>query len=170
MRWRSKAPSTTVRRWLFVAVTALLLYLTLRTQLRRWEAEAAQRRRAEIALRESEERFRTILYSIGDGVIITDSAGTISHMNRIAEELTGWKETEALRKPIQEVYGIVDEKSNAPAEQAVHRALQEGVLVDEPRPTMLVDRKGGRRPITDTAAPIRTPRNDIVGAALVFRD
>ena len=51
--------------------------------------------RAEREKTEAHELFRTTLYSIGDAVITTDAAGEVRHMNRVAERLTGWQETEA---------------------------------------------------------------------------
>src|SRR5208282_6191232 len=47
--------------WGFVAVTALLIYTLLRSQLRRLEQEAAERKRAEAALRTSDEQHRAVL-------------------------------------------------------------------------------------------------------------
>ncbi|MGD0251550.1 MAG: PAS domain S-box protein [Verrucomicrobiota bacterium] len=45
----------------FVAVTALLIYTLLRGQLRRLEQEAAERKRAQEALRNSDEQHRAVL-------------------------------------------------------------------------------------------------------------
>jgi PAS domain S-box-containing protein len=44
--------------WAFVVVTALLLYASLYGQLKRWEREAAARRKAEEALQKSEEHLQ----------------------------------------------------------------------------------------------------------------
>ena len=47
-------------------------------------------------LSESEKLLSTTLYSIGDGVITTDTKGKIVTMNSIAEQLTGWTENRSL--------------------------------------------------------------------------
>ena len=59
-------------------------------------------------LRVIEKRFQAVLYGIGDAVIITDIYGNIQQMNHIAEDLTGWKEIEALGKTVGEVFHIIN--------------------------------------------------------------
>ena len=51
----------------------------------RLQQEVEERQRAEIALKESEQRWATTLSSIGDAVIATDVAGKITFMNAVAE-------------------------------------------------------------------------------------
>ena len=52
-------------------------------------------------LQESEKWLSTTLKSIGDAVIATDTKGNISFLNPVAESLTGWKQEEAIEKPIE---------------------------------------------------------------------
>src|SRR5579864_6379020 len=48
-------------------------------------------RKARDLIRQSEERYRVTLSSIGDGVIATDQQGRVTFMNAVAEKLTGWR-------------------------------------------------------------------------------
>ena len=82
------------------------------------------RRRAEDALRKQTEWLRVTLASIGDGVISTDAEGRISFMNRVAESLTGWQESDALDRPLEDVFRVVSEQSRAPVENPAMRALR----------------------------------------------
>ena len=59
-----------VKGWVFVVVTAALLYVLLRRETSHWTAERSARSEAEAALRASEERFQSIYHSVNDAVFI----------------------------------------------------------------------------------------------------
>lgn len=121
-------------------------------------------------LRESEELFRTALYSIGDGVITTNAKGEVMLMNPIAERLTGWTQAEASGKSLEEIFRIINEETRAQIEIPVHRVLREGVVVGLANHTLLISKDGSERPIADSGAPIKNEKGEIVGVVLVFRD
>jgi len=116
------------------------------------------------------ERFRTILYSIGDAVITTDKEAKVRQMNPVAETLTGWSEAEALGQPLCEVFRIVKEGSNEPLSNPVARVLREGQIIGLGNHTVLIARDGKQHPVTDSGAPVRDASGEIVGVVLVFRD
>jgi len=132
--------------------------------------DITEQRKAVEALRESEERFRTTLYSIGDAVITTDTAGRVQVMNPLAEALTGWSEADARGKSIGEVFHIVNEKTRLAVADPTERVLREGVVVGLANHTLLVSRDGREFPIADSGAPIRNEQGEITGTVLVFRD
>jgi PAS domain S-box-containing protein len=123
--------------------------------------------RVEHALRQI---FQQTLVSIGDAVISTDIEKRIRFMNRVAEELTGWPERDAKDKPIQEIFRIVQEGSEVPAEIPVDKVLATGRIVGLGNHTELIAKDGRRIPIDDSASPIKNHRGEVVGAVLVFRD
>ncbi|MEO8186462.1 MAG: ATP-binding protein [Burkholderiaceae bacterium] len=128
------------------------------------------RRRAEDALRKQTEWLRVTLSSIGDGVISTDAEGRISFMNRVAESLTGWQESDALDRPLEDVFRVIDEQSRASVENPAMRALRAEKVVELTNPALLIAKDGTERPLEDSAAPIRAANGTITGAVLVFRD
>ena len=75
------------------------------------KAEIVERERTQLALRKSEQRWATTLASIGDAVIATDTEGSITFMNAVAEELTGWTLMDAATKPVPEVFNIINEQT-----------------------------------------------------------
>lgn len=125
----------------------------------------AERRRGEM-----NEEIRATFYGIGDGVIAADTAGRVTRMNPVAETLTGWTESEALGKPLETVFKIVNEETGKPADIPVYRVLREGVIVGLANHTALISRDGTTRPIADSGAPIRNAGGEITGVVLVFRD
>ena len=129
-----------------------------------------ERQRAEDALREERERYRTTLSSIGDAVIATDDGGRVTFMNGVAEALTGWPLADAAGRSLPEVFRIVNEHTREPVENPALRALREGVVVGLANHTVLIARDGTERPIDDSAAPIKDGASGPAGAVLVFRD
>ena len=94
--------------------------------------------RAERRRREAHEEIRTTLYSIGDAVIATDAAARVARMNPVAEQLTGWPETEALGKPLEQIFQIINEHTRAKVENPAERVLQEGAVVGLANHTVLI--------------------------------
>lgn len=121
-------------------------------------------------LEEEHELLRITLYSIGDGVITTDALGNVTMMNSVAEQLTGWLQTEAQGLPIDQVFSIVHERSRRSIQNPAARSLAEERIVGLPKNTLLIARDGGEYLIEDSAAPIRDRFNNIVGAVVVFHD
>ena len=120
--------------------------------------------------REQAELLRVTLASIGDAVIATDPQGRITTLNAVAEELTGWDKDSAIGQPLESVFHIVNEQNRLPVENPATRALRDGVIVGLANHTILIARDGTEHPIDDSAAPIRTSDDQIVGCILVFRD
>ena len=127
-------------------------------------------------LRLSSEWFSTTLRSIGDAVIATDATGHVAFMNGVAEGLTGWREAEAIGRPLDQVFRLIDPVSREPVIDSVGRVLSSGEIysrqdrVTVPDHNILVDRGGAEIPVDDSAAAIKEGGGPIHGVVLVFRD
>lgn len=67
--------------------------------------------------------YATILESVSDGIVTTDTSGRVRFMNRVAERLTGWLIGEAQGRPaasIMQFTGLAEESN---AEHLLERAL-----------------------------------------------
>ncbi|MFW5857028.1 MAG: PAS domain S-box protein, partial [Planctomycetota bacterium] len=128
------------------------------------------RKQAEAALRRSEENHRTTLNSIGDAVIATDVDGRIREMNPVAETLTGWPLAEAVGRPLEEAFQIVNAQTRETVQNPVSKVLATGRVVGLANHTLLISRDGTERQIADSAAPIRNDDDMTSGVVLVFRD
>ena len=132
--------------------------------------DVTERKQAEAALDEERERLFVTLNSIGDAVITTDAEGHVTFLNPVAEQLTGWYNTEVLGRPLEQVFHIISEDHRQPVESPVQRVLLEGRIVGLANHTLLINRLGQEIAIEDSAAPIRNLAGDIIGVVLVFHD
>ena len=196
-RWQKMVPYL---RWAIAAIALLVVLagglqwlVRLRTrQLVRANgtisAEVAERRKAEAALQQANatleqrvtertaelsqarEWLRVTLGSIGDAVVAADTAGRVTFVNPVAAALTGWKPEEAEGQPIQNVFQVVSEQTQQPAEDIVARVLREGHAFELANHTALMTRDGQVIPIEDSAAPIRDRSGKVLGVVIVFHD
>lgn len=139
---------------------ARLEILQLNVELRKRVAERT----------EGEENLSVTLNSIGDAVMVTDVEGRVTRLNPIAEQLTGWSQTDAIGHPVAGVFHIVNQKTRQPAPIPVEATLAQGVIQGLSNDTVLIARDGSERPISDSCAPICSRDGKVTGAVLVFRD
>lgn len=128
---------------------------------------------ASVAVSETErqrELLATTLASIGDAVIVTDTQGRVTSLNREAERLTKWTHAEAAGQPLTTVFRIVNERTRKPVEDPVEKVLRFGKVVGMANHTIIIAKDGTELPIDDSAAPIRQPNGPLFGVVLVFRD
>ena len=121
-------------------------------------------------LRESEARATRVLQSIGDAVIVTDSEARVVQMNRVAENLTGWRLEEAKGDPLQQVFHIVDEGTREPVESPAEKVRRLGTAVELANHTILIHKDGSETAIDDSGAPVLDDNGALAGIVLVFRD
>jgi PAS domain S-box-containing protein len=132
--------------------------------------DITERRKLDSELAQQRAWFRTTLSSIGEAVIVTNTQALITFMNRTAEKLTGWTEKDALKKPLGEVFNIVDEQLRKPVEGPVPRVIRDGPIIGLAEHTILLARDGTQWPIDDSAAPIHDENAKIIGVVLIFRN
>ncbi len=156
--WRATESSELLGLLVFVIVGAVISGLN-----ETW-------RRATAAIAESEERLNVTLASIGDAVITTDRHARVTRFNAAAEAVTGWPASEAIGRPLHDVFAIINEHTREPVQNPVHRVLHEGVTAGLANHTLLIARDGREIPIDDSAAPIRSEDGKVAGVIMVFRD
>ncbi len=132
--------------------------------------DISERKRAEDELRRQREWLSVTLASIGDAVLAVDTEAAITFLNPVATALTGWSGQEALGRPVDEVFRIINEQTREAAENIVGRVLREGRTVLLANHTALLSRDGREIPIEDSAAPIRDSDGKVAGVVIVFHD
>lgn len=137
---------------------------------RQLAAEIESHKLTEQALFAEKQRVEVTLESIGDGVITTDTDALVTYMNPIAEKMTGWSNLEACRRPLLEVFRIVNEGTRKLVPNPVEVVLEHGEIHGLANHTLLIGRQGEEFAIEDSAAPIRDRDGHIFGVVLVFHD
>ena len=129
-----------------------------------------QRHRFEQSLKESEQWLSTILNSIGEGVIATDTEGRVRYMNSIAEILM-----DCLLKDSQGNHlGKVIETLNNVTQEIILQDIEKtlgGIAIFLPlRISVLIDENGSQKVIEHRVTAIHDDKGDIMGAVMVIKD
>lgn len=138
------------------------LYAAIETALHQY--------RANQQIQEREQWLTSVLRDIGDGVIVVDRQSRVRLLNLVAETLTGWKQDDALGKPLSNVFRIIDYQTREPLPNPAVSAMQQDSLIYLPSSIGLISRQGTVIPISDTVTPIRDEDGLITGAVIVFYD
>jgi len=131
--------------------------------------DISDRQAAEEKLHREHELSRVTLESIGDAVITFDAQGRATFLNPAAERITGWSDHDARGQDAHIIFKVIDRVGNS-ISCPVKRALENGNVVFLEPDCRLITRTGETVAIEDSAAPIRSSQNEIVGAVLVFHD
>ena len=118
---------------------------------------------------ENRSWLKAVLSSTQDGVIATDGAGQVRFMSPVAEEITGWYQSEATGKPIERVYPLLEFDGQALQEHPVRQCLDRGSARRKGR-LLLACRDGRQIPVEDASVPLYNMRGEINGAVTVFCD
>lgn len=132
--------------------------------------DITDRKRAELALKRSEQLWVTTLSSINEAVIATDAEGLITFINPEAECLMGWTRSEVLNHPVYEFYQTVNELSREKTDDPVQKILKHGVRYREKNHILLIRKDGKEVPIEQSGAPIIDGDNNVNGIVMIFHD
>ena len=129
--------------------------------------DVTERHLAQQRLAEEKEQLATTLRSIGEAVATTDVHGRVALLNGVAEELTGWTQSEAAGRPLKEVLQL----HGASVEATAAVVLSHGRVVEMAKNVTLRSRHGRECALHLTAAPIRRQEDGLItGSVMVFRD
>ncbi|MFH1740673.1 MAG: PAS domain S-box protein, partial [bacterium] len=123
---------------------------------RKLQNEITSREVAERALRESEERFRTISACAQDAIIMLDNDGKISFWNDAAEKTFGWSSEEMIGQDLHE--HLAPEKYATAYQKGfeLFRQTGEGAAIGKTLELSALRRNGGEFPIEISIASVKT--------------
>ncbi|MDD3269079.1 MAG: diguanylate cyclase [Syntrophomonadaceae bacterium] len=129
-----------------------------------------KRKISEKLLNREKELMETTLFSINEGIIVTDQAGNITLMNEIAEKFTGWSNEEAYGKQFDTVFHNFNISNRARISNPVKQVLETGKNVNSERTIGLLSRDGSEIYILGSAAGIVSNTGKMTGVVVSFRD
>jgi len=135
------------------------------------QQQATALKRSKQQIYAEKQRLLVTLNSIGDAVIATDVDACITFMNPIAEKMTGWRQKDAIGKPITDVMQLRDADTKQSCLNPVVLALREKRTVAMALNCELL-RLGSKDAVAveDSAAPIFDSDGAMLGAIMVFHD
>jgi PAS domain S-box-containing protein len=124
----------------------------------------------EKALRVSEERFRSAMTNMAEGLVMLDAQGRITYVNPAAETLFGWSSAELLAQDIHEKthYQRPGGSRYAAIDCSLLRVLRGGAAVRE-QEDLFIRKDGSFFPVVFSASPIKT-EGATGGLVVCFRD
>jgi len=139
--------------WTFVGITGLLLYFLLRRDLQ-------AREQAEKALRESEDKYRTVFETTGSATMIIEENAIIAMVNTEFEKLFGYS-----REELENKKSLIELVAPEDAERIKeHHRKRMIAPASEPRSyeAMLIDKQGKVKNIVMTVAMIPRTKKRVV--------
>lgn len=118
---------------------------------------------SELKLKEREENYRVTLESIGDAVIVTNPNKEITHMNPIAEDLTGYLLADVAGKSIHSVLRLSSEKDGKAVSYSIKGNFAKTKFT-------LLNKNDKIKHITCSSSPIYNDKKNLVGEIIVFHD
>jgi PAS domain S-box-containing protein len=131
---------------------------------------ALAKHRLERQLREADRWFASTLRCVQDAIVLVNPDCSVRFMNPAAEQLTGWRQEEAIGRAAGEVVQI------APAHLEQIEAALDGTLRED-RPTdlglalpMAVRGQAVGVRVDGSACPVKDEHGEVLGTVLVLRD
>ncbi len=142
----------------------------LNTAFEKLKSEIAIRHKVEEELVREKELAMVTLASIGDGVITTDINGTVTYMNTVAENLTGYKNDEARGEKLKRVLNVRYNVSQDIIGDQVDIVLGKDRGFKLSGAVILRSRDGREYTIKESISPIRDSSGTHVGVVIIIHN
>lgn len=125
------------------------------------------RKEMEIALRQSEERFRLLMAGVEDyAIFMPDTEGRVISWNPGAERILGYRDSEIIGKHFSRFFPD-DEVPSGKPQRALQVAARQGRIEDE---GWRINKSGARFWANGVITALRDKAGEVIGFAKVMRD
>lgn len=131
---------------------------------------ALHKHQEDLKARGREQALAASLHALGMGVLSMDRQEIITLLNPTAETWTGWSSQEAVGKPVEDVFPLMEERSGERVDAPVGGVLADGNLEELQTGVLLLSRNGTKLAIEGSISPVRDHHGEISGAVIVFGD
>ena len=130
-------------------------------------------------LKKNVDWLRTVLTSIGDGVITSNADGDVTFLNPAAETITSLSYKQVLGKRAAEVFVLTDAKTRTILETPLDKVIESKNTFHLPKDALLVKGNGEEIYISGSISPIinckdafcsDNPSRDASGTVMIFQD
>lgn len=120
---------------------------------------------------ENEQWLITILQNMSDGIVAVDAEGRVKFINTVAEKLTGWTNTMAYKKNVNEIVRTIGPARQRIRWDAKHGAFPSDKTLEPFRNSLMLLSKTDRMiPVDISVSPLHDALNRTGGMVLVVRD
>jgi len=132
------------------------------------KSELRERKQVERELSAERIRLMATLSRINEGVITTDVDNNVSVMNRVAADITGWNEIDAIGKPIVDVFKLPVSVDNGATIQDIQEFLKQPDDQENSSHITIVDTGSREKQLHINVIPIHTLFGEKTGTVFIF--
>lgn len=113
--------------------------------------------------------FKNTIHSAADAVISTDENGKVVIMNSMAEQMTGWDQSEATGLQLKEILYVEDRNGNRVTDIAIE-CIRRSNTIEFSQDHRIISKNGSEIFVELSASPISGSANETIGAVVMFKD
>jgi PAS domain S-box-containing protein len=130
------------------------------------ERDITESKMSEEAIKESEEKFRTLVTTAPDGILVTDYSGKIVEVNMAFTQIFGYNRVEMIGETLPKF--LPDNENRARAIEMLRRIREEdNIIVGE---FDIFSRNGDAVPVEVSVSPLKDERMNFSGMIAIVRD
>lgn len=131
---------------------------------------ALKKKKADELLKENNEFLTLTLKSISDAVIAINKSGYIFYLNPKAEEISGWKLSNAKGRHFKDIFKLFNAASGLPIENAADSAFKNGKISELNGNIRVISKNNQEFNVSENISYLKNENDELVGLAIILRE